>query len=62
MKEFVVLMAFLMALIALSIDAVLPALGLISEDLSITRANDVQFVVSSVFLGMAIGTIIYGPL
>lgn len=61
MKEFVVLMAFLMALIALSIDAVLPALGFISEDLGITRANDVQFVVSSVFLGMALGTIIYGP-
>ena len=62
MKEFVVLMAFLMALIALSIDAILPALGFISEDLSITRANDVQYVVSSVFLGMALGTIIYGPL
>jgi DHA1 family bicyclomycin/chloramphenicol resistance-like MFS transporter len=60
--EFVALMATLMSLVALSIDAMLPALGEIARDLGVARANDVQLVVSSIFLGMTVGQLAYGPL
>jgi len=55
-------MALLMSLVALSIDAMLPALGEIGRDLGVARENDVQLVVSLIFLGIAIGQIGYGPL
>lgn len=55
-------MATMMSLVALSIDAMLPALGEIGRDLGVERANDVQLVVSFIFLGLALGQIGYGPL
>ncbi|NHK29450.1 multidrug effflux MFS transporter [Parvularcula flava] len=61
-REFVVSMAFLISLIAMGIDAMLPALGLISEDLSIMGENHAQFVVAILFAGMAFGQILFGPL
>jgi len=51
--EFVALMATLMSLVALSIDAMLPALGEIGEDLGVEHANSVQLVASVMYLGMA---------
>jgi DHA1 family bicyclomycin/chloramphenicol resistance-like MFS transporter len=60
--EFVALMAMLMALVALSIDAILPALGEIGRDLGVDRANDVQLVVTLIFVGIAVGQLAYGPL
>lgn len=60
--EFIVLMAALMSMVALSIDAMLPALGIIGQDLNVANANDSQLIISSVFLGMAFGLIIYGPI
>ena len=60
--EFVALMAMLISLVALSIDAMLPALGEIGRDLGVTRDNDVQLVVSLFLLGLAIGQVVYGPL
>ncbi len=60
--EFVALMAFLMSLVALSIDAMLPALPAIGADLGVTRANDNQLIVSLLMLGMALGQVFYGPL
>ena len=60
--EFIALMAALMSMVALSIDAMLPALGIIGQDLNITNPNDSQLIISSVFLGMAFGLIIYGPI
>ncbi len=59
---FVILMAFLMSLTALSIDAMLPALGSIQESLKIENNNHVQLVISMIFFGMSFGLIIYGPL
>ncbi|MEZ4677066.1 MAG: hypothetical protein R2932_22880 [Caldilineaceae bacterium] len=50
------------ALVALSIDAMLPALAEIANDLGAQRANDSQLVISLIFLGLAIGQIFYGPL
>jgi len=60
--EFVALMAMLMSLVALSIDAMLPALGEIGRDLGVARDNDVQLVVSLIFFGIAVGQLAYGPL
>lgn len=60
--EFVALMAFMMALVALSIDAMLPALPEIGADLGMTHANDAQLIVSMLFLGLAVGQMLYGPL
>lgn len=59
--EFVALMAMLFATVALSIDAMLPALPTIAAELTPDDVNRAQLVVSSLFLGMGIGTLIAGP-
>lgn len=51
-----------MSMVAFSIDAILPALGLIGPDIHITNPNQAQFIVSFIFGGMAIGQLINGPL
>lgn len=55
-------MATLMALVALSIDMILPALPAIGSSLGVARANDNQLVISLLFLGFALGQLFYGPL
>ena len=60
--EFVPLIALLISLVALAIDTMLPALPAIGEDLGVAHRNDVQFVVTAVFLGMSMGQIVFGPL
>lgn len=60
--EFVTLMALMTSLVALSIDAMLPALGVIGQDLGVARQNDTQLVIAVLFLGLAIAQMIYGPL
>ncbi|MCA0131804.1 multidrug effflux MFS transporter [Winogradskyella alexanderae] len=60
--EFVVLMAALMSIVALSIDAVLPALPLIGEYLNATSPLDNPKLITSIFLGLGIGQLIFGPL
>jgi DHA1 family bicyclomycin/chloramphenicol resistance-like MFS transporter len=60
--EFVVLMAALMSIVALSIDAVLPALPNIGEYLNLTDPNDNQKIITMIFLGLGIGQLIFGPL
>ncbi|MFC1689841.1 multidrug effflux MFS transporter [Pseudomonadota bacterium] len=62
LAEFVALMAFTMSLVALSIDAMLPAFPEMARDLYVTGANDIQLVVSTLFIGLAAGQIFYGPL
>lgn len=61
-KEFVALMAMMIALTALSIDAMLPALTYIGSDLGVVEPNDNQLIISILFLGLAIGQLFYGPL
>ncbi|WP_396587884.1 multidrug effflux MFS transporter [Bermanella sp. R86510] len=61
-KQFIALMAMLMSMIALTIDSMLPALAQIASDLNAPHPNDAQFIVGAVFLGMALGQIIYGPM
>lgn len=60
--EFVGLMALMMALAALSTDAMLPALSNIGADLGVQQENSRQLIVSLLFFGLAVGQIIYGPL
>jgi len=59
--EFVALMATLTALVALSIDMILPALPAVGATLGVRHDNDVQFVVSLLFLGFGFGQFLYGP-
>lgn len=60
--EFIVLMALMMSLVALSIDAMLPALSQIGESLNVTESNKLQLIVSTMFLGLALGQLLFGPL
>ena len=59
--EFVALMATLTALVALSIDMVLPSLPAIGASLGVARPNDNQWVLSLFFLGFGVGQFFYGP-
>jgi MFS transporter, DHA1 family, multidrug resistance protein len=59
--EFVALMAMMTSLAALATDAMLPALAEIGADLGVVRDNDNQLIVSLLFLGLASGQILYGP-
>jgi DHA1 family bicyclomycin/chloramphenicol resistance-like MFS transporter len=62
--EFIAMMALLMSIMALSIDAILPALATISSSLGVDakNSNESQWLLSTVFVGMAFGLMIYGPL
>jgi DHA1 family bicyclomycin/chloramphenicol resistance-like MFS transporter len=60
--EFVALTAATISLVALSIDAMLPALPEIGLDLKVADPNQSQLVVTALLLGMALGQLIYGPL
>lgn len=60
--EFIALMAALMALNALAIDVMLPALPYMGEALGIANENERQFVVSAYMLGMGIAVLAFGPL
>ena len=60
--EFTLLVALLMSIVAISIDALLPALDAIRADILLSHPNQAQYVVSALFLGMAIGQLICGPL
>ncbi|MGH1481673.1 MAG: multidrug effflux MFS transporter [Geminicoccales bacterium] len=59
---FPLLMALLMSLVALSIDMMLPALSVIGQELGVEHENEAQLVLSALFLGLAFGQMIYGPL
>ena len=60
--EFISIMALMIALTALSIDAMLPALTEIGRDLKVSNTNDTQLVISVIFLGTAAGQLACGPL
>lgn len=61
-REMVAMMAMVMALNALAIDAMLPALPAIGRDLGVMIANNRQYVISAYLLGVGLGSLIYGPL
>jgi len=61
-REFVVLIAALMASNALAIDAMLPALAAIGESLGAAEDNRRQLVITSYLLGFGLSQIFYGPI
>ena len=60
--EFVALMAMLVATVAFSIDAMLPALPRIGQELTPDALNRAQLIVTSFILGLGVGTFFTGPL
>ncbi len=60
--EFVILISLMMSLTALSIDAMLPSLSQIGSDLNVQNANDRQLIISTIFMGLALGQLFFGPL
>jgi MFS transporter, DHA1 family, multidrug resistance protein len=61
-SEFVAMMGALMALTALSIDIMLPALPQIREAMALADENQQQLVVTLYLLGFAVGQLFHGPL
>ena len=61
LQEFVALMALMTSLVALSIDAMLPALSQIGEALNAKDEHDAHLIVSVFFGGMAFGQLFFGP-
>lgn len=61
-REFIVMMAATMALNALAIDSMLPAFPAMAHSLGVTDLNNIQPVISVYLVGLAIGSLFYGPL
>ncbi|MFS4481414.1 multidrug effflux MFS transporter [Hyunsoonleella sp. 2307UL5-6] len=61
-REFIGLMASLMSIVAISIDALLPALPEIGNHLNVVNKSDNQLLITMIFLGIGFGQLIFGPL
>jgi MFS transporter, DHA1 family, multidrug resistance protein len=61
-REFIALVAALMASNALAIDAMLPALPAIGQALGVAEENRRQLVITSYLLGFGAAQLLYGPL
>ena len=59
--EFIALMASLMSVVALAIDALLPALDIIGIDIGTTNLVDNQLLITMIFVGLGVGPLIFGP-
>lgn len=62
LPEFVALMGMMFATVAFSIDAMLPAMGVIAAELSPQEPQQAQLIITVFVLGMGIGTLFIGPL
>ena len=60
--EFVALIASLMALTALGIDAMLPALPAIGDALNVARDNERQYVIGVFLIGFGVAQLVHGPM
>jgi DHA1 family bicyclomycin/chloramphenicol resistance-like MFS transporter len=61
-NEFVAFVAALMAVNALGVDLMLPALADIGHQLGIATANHRQWIITAYMLGFGAGQLVYGPL
>lgn len=61
-REFVAMMALMMALNALAIDVMLPGLPQIAGALGAPDANAQQLVITLYFIGLGAGSLLHGPL
>ncbi|QLG44076.1 multidrug effflux MFS transporter [Costertonia aggregata] len=60
--EFVALMAALMSIVALAIDALLPAISDIGIAIDSQDPTDNQMLITMIFLGLGVGQLFFGPL
>ncbi len=60
--EFVALMASLMSIVALTIDAILPAMADIGVSINSLDPTQNQLLVTMIFLGLGVGQLFFGPL
>lgn len=58
--EFIILMSFVVAVDALAIDAILPALSFISNEFGVQDGNDRQFIITSILMGYGFGVLVFG--
>lgn len=61
-REFIALVAMMIATVAYSIDAILPAMGYIVQDLTPEAPVHAQHVVPFFVIGLGVGTLFSGPL
>jgi DHA1 family bicyclomycin/chloramphenicol resistance-like MFS transporter len=61
-REFVAFIAAVMAVNALGVDLMLPALADIGRDFAVSAANHRQWVVTVYMVGFGLGQLVYGPL
>jgi DHA1 family bicyclomycin/chloramphenicol resistance-like MFS transporter len=60
--EFLALIGVMMAVGALSLDMILPALGILGAEFAVADANDRQEVITAFLIGIGVGQLFYGPL
>ncbi len=58
--EFIILMSIVVAVDALAIDSILPALSFISNEFGVQDGNDRQFIVTSMLMGYGFGVLVFG--
>lgn len=61
-REFVAMMASIMALNSLAIDSMLPAFPAIGRSLHVTDPNSLQYMITAYMLANAVGSLVAGPL
>lgn len=60
--EFIALVALMMSVTAMSIDAILPAFDAVRADIAMDNPNRAQLMISMLFFGLALGQLVSGPL
>ncbi|NNE77934.1 MAG: MFS transporter, partial [Pricia sp.] len=60
--EFIALMASLMSIVALALDALLPAISNIGIAINSLDATENQLLITMIFLGLGVGQLFFGPL
>ena len=60
--EFIALMASLMSVVAIAIDALLPALDIIGAAIGTTNNSENQSLIIMIFFGLGIGPLFFGPI
>jgi MFS transporter, DHA1 family, multidrug resistance protein len=60
--EFIALVAALTAMVAMTIDAMLPALGTIATELGARHPNDRHLIILMFFAGLSVGTLVFGAI
>ncbi len=60
--EFIALVAALTAMVAMTIDTMLPAIGVMATELGAAHDNDRHLIILIFFAGLALGTLIFGPI